>query len=77
MLGLGVTPEAALAGCFVAAVIVAVLALVRALHAILSSVPNSIKLAVVRRSPFRDTGCRGRGQMGSPLGVSPLRTTCT
>ncbi len=37
----------ALAGCLVAAVIVAVLASVGALNAILSVVPDSIKLAVV------------------------------
>ena len=39
--------EKALAGCFVAAGVVAALAALRALHAILAVVPDSIKLAVV------------------------------
>jgi xanthine/uracil/vitamin C permease (AzgA family) len=47
VLGLGVSPERALAGCFTAACLVAALALARALAAILGVVPNSIKLAVV------------------------------
>ncbi len=37
----------ALAGCFAAAVVVAILALIRALSLILFLVPNSIKLATV------------------------------
>lgn len=47
VLGLGVSVHAALACCFTAAVLVAVLALVRLLGAILGVVPNSIKMATV------------------------------
>ncbi|KAF8066395.1 permease [Scenedesmus sp. PABB004] len=47
VLGLGVSVERALAGCFVAAGIIGVLALIRALDLILSVVPDSIKLATV------------------------------
>ena len=47
VLGLGVSVHAALACCFTAAVLVAVLAIVRLLGAILGVVPNSIKMATV------------------------------
>ena len=50
VLGLHVSVEKALAGCFVAAVVVAVLAVVRALNLILAVVPNTIKLATARRA---------------------------
>eukprot|EP00877_Chromochloris_zofingiensis_P009284 jgi/Chrzof1/4609/Cz14g19310.t1 len=47
ILGLGVSLNAGLAGCFMAACIVAVLAVVRALNVVLAVVPDSIKLATV------------------------------
>jgi AGZA family xanthine/uracil permease-like MFS transporter len=47
VLGLNVSLEAALAGCLTAACLVALLAVVRALHVILAVVPDSIKLATV------------------------------
>jgi hypothetical protein len=47
VLGLGVKAQTALAGCAVAAVVVAVLAVIRALALILALVPDSIKLATV------------------------------
>jgi AGZA family xanthine/uracil permease-like MFS transporter len=47
VLGADVPVDAALTGCLVAALLVAVLALVRALHVILAVVPDSIKLATV------------------------------
>jgi len=50
VLGLKVSINKALAGCFVAACLVALLAVVRALNVILSIVPDSIKLATVRRA---------------------------
>lgn len=50
VLGLHVSIEKALAGCLVAAGVVAVLALIRALSLILRVVPDSIKLATVSNS---------------------------
>ena len=47
VLGAEVQLDAALAGCMAAAGVVAVLALVRALHVVLAVVPDSIKLATV------------------------------
>jgi AGZA family xanthine/uracil permease-like MFS transporter len=47
VLGAKVTPEAALAGCMVAAGIVAALAVVRALALVLAAMPDTIKLATV------------------------------
>lgn len=47
VLGLGVTPQSALAGCMLAALIVGALASCRALNLVLSLVPDSIKLATV------------------------------
>jgi xanthine/uracil/vitamin C permease (AzgA family) len=47
VLGLGATPESALAGCMVAAALVALLASCRALNLVLSLVPDAIKLATV------------------------------
>lgn len=49
VLGLDVPVEKALAGCLVAAGVVGVLALIRALTLILAIVPDSIKLAVVSK----------------------------
>ena len=66
VLGMGVSVEKALAGCFIAAVIVAALASVRALHAILSIVPDSIKLAVV-------SACACAALAGRPPARSPPR----
>jgi xanthine/uracil/vitamin C permease (AzgA family) len=47
VLGLGATPQSALAGCMLAALIVGALASCRALNLVLSLVPDSIKLATV------------------------------
>jgi xanthine/uracil/vitamin C permease (AzgA family) len=47
VLGLGATPQAALAGCMIAAGVVALLASCRALNFILALVPDAIKLATV------------------------------
>jgi AGZA family xanthine/uracil permease-like MFS transporter len=47
VLGAGVSVDVALTGCLTAALLVAALALVRALHVILAVVPDSIKLATV------------------------------
>ncbi len=47
VLGLGVSVHAALACCFTAALIVALLAVVRLLSSILAVVPNTIKMATV------------------------------
>lgn len=47
VLGANVTLEAALSGCMAAAGLVALLAVIRALHVILAVVPDSIKLATV------------------------------
>lgn len=47
VLGMGVTVQVALGCCMTAAILVAILALIRALSLILALVPDSIKLAVV------------------------------
>ena len=51
VLGVGVDVHAALAGCLVAAGLVAVLAVIQALRLILAAVPDAIKLATVRSGP--------------------------
>lgn len=59
VLGANVHVDAALAGCMAAALLVSVLALVRALHVVLAVVPDSIKLATVVGMGERQRGGGG------------------